>query len=347
MDLKALITGSTSLMLVWDPTSQPSGTFSVYRSLTNSFAAATLLTTMPLIVGTTKYIDYACQPSTAYFYWLVDQNSLQNGPVTATTIAAPAYQDAIDETQMNALWSWAYSVFKGLYPAYWRYQPVPQPLKPKIILNVTTIKDGSWSDERVNRGEALKGGKVATVSVAISSDPNPPMRGLLIVTNLAVGSYTLAIGSDAFTASYPVAPVSSTVVVQNLQDQLEAAGYTCLQYGTDPAAQSLIVENSDPRSPLTAAVTGPLGWTVYAPPKAFTMAQRLRASLVDPAVRELLSAAGIGVGSRLNVNDVSSMLDTRAELSAQFDFYVNVAQIYPVNAGRIDGVEPSPGNFTP
>ena len=336
----------------------------MFRGATASFAGASALG--PALPQTAQWFnDYTASPLTTYFYWLQDQNSNLYGPQEAATLAAFLYQEAINEAQMNALVTWAYGVWQGLYTTYWRYLQAPQPYSPKIVLNCTTAGGKGGTDWLDPNGEALIGSRVATISVLVSTNPIPAIRYL--ASNSAgsetppAGTYsvTLSLNGNAgpnvpYSVTFATAPASGTAVVEALvaimQDNSSASppvitGLNAWLVGTDPQNQQIAIEAVDPSAPLS--VVGTIGMTaaVLVPPKAMTIAQRLWASLGDDTVLDALSAAGIGVGNRNPVQDVSAMLDTSAELIASFDFYANVAEIYPITPGLIDTVGQPTGTF--
>jgi hypothetical protein len=348
LTLTATITGSTSNRLTWDPSLAPAATFTVFRGTTNSFGSATALGS-PLAAGTPWFNDYTASPATTYYYWIRDQNSNLYGPASATTLASTVNQDAIDEAQLDALNAWAFSTWGGLYPVRLRYQGMAAPPKPWIGFNVQMVADPGQDDGLISAGEAVAGGRIATVSVAVFSSPKPPVRGLLNVATLEAGDYTVTINGTAYTVTYGSPPANASQVVTDLQavlDALDPQAFTTLQYGLDPANQGLAVENYSPTGPLAVTVSSNLTWATYRPPKAMTLAQRLHASLGDPGQLDALSAAGIGVGKRHGPQDVSAMLDTEAEMQVTFDFYANVAEVYPINPGVIDTVTAPTGTFT-
>lgn len=346
MQLTATTTGSGSIRLTWDPTQMPSSRFTVYRGPDSTFAHAAAIGSGALPVGTPWFNDYTASQSTTYFYWLQDQNAVQAGPASATTAARWTNQEALDEPQMNALAAWAASVWSWLYPVLWRYQPVPALRPPRITLNPIVVNDPGEDDGLDNYGEALVGARVATISVQVVTDPAPADRGQVSAASLGAGTYTLTLNSQPLAAVFGSAPANGTAVTTALQALVDAAGgFSTGLYGSDPNNQALLVENADPTMNLALGVSGNLVGTVSTAPKAMTIAQRLHASLGDNAQRDALFAAGIGVGKRNAVQDVSAMLETQAQLIAQFDFFVNLAEVYPVSDPLIDTVQTPTGTF--
>ncbi len=356
-------TGSTSIRLVFGPQAVPGATYTVYRGTTAIYGSATAISGV-LAQTDPWYNDYAASPATTYYYWLVDQNSNVSGPGSATTLASQVNQDALDEPQMNALFAWAWGVWQGLYTTYWRYQPVPQPYDPKIILNCTTITDHGGTDWMDPYGEALIGSRTATITVLTSSNPVPATRYLAANTNgdaPGTGTYSLTVTLNGvvttFSTTFATTPTNGTAVSAALialmqDDQTPVApspvvttGLNAWLVGTDLNNQQIAVEALDPSSVLVVAAGTNMQASSLVPPKAIVLAQRLFASLNDPGVIDQLSAAGIGVGDRHAVQDVSAMLETSAELVASFDFYINLAEVYPINPGVIDTVQAGTGTF--
>src|ERR1019366_6538616 len=126
--------------------------------------------------GTAVFNDYGpLTPSTTYYYWIKDAGAPVGG-VAITTQAAIVSADAVDEAQLNALYAWAYGVYGGLYKVEWANQPTPQPIKPKVILNVLLVRRPGFNDDVRDSGESLVGARIGTVSVSVSTDPQPPVR---------------------------------------------------------------------------------------------------------------------------------------------------------------------------
>ena len=339
------VTGSSSLRLTWDPTQEPGATFSIYRGASNIQADAVLLAG-PLPVGTEYYSDYTCQPATPYWYWLVDQSSQASGPATASTLAVQLPQEALGELQTDALAYWANSAFGGLYTAYWRYQAAPQPYSPRIVLNVLSAGDAGFDDSLDPYAEALIGRQVATISVQVTTNPNPTTRWLISATALVAGNYTLMQNLAGVittpTVVFSTPPANETTVAQALVAILNdttsnPTGLNAWLCGNDPQNQLVAVEPQDAAQEFSLVGLSNTTVRMLLPPSALSLAQRLRSSLADGTeAREQLSDAGIGVGSRQPVLDLSSMLETSAELVAQFDFYVNLASVYPAQRAIID-----------
>lgn len=270
-------------------------------------------------------------------------------PLAVTTGAAILAEEALGETQLNALYDWAFGVYLGLYPVDWRWQPVVQPTKPKIVLNATLVRRPGLSDDIRADGEALGGARVVTVSVSVSSDPQPPTRALALPTGLVTGSYTITVNGTPYTVTYGSAPASLTVVSTALLALLDAAGFPGFLYGTDLTAQGVAFENVDPRGSLTVTAGANMGASTYTPPKASTIAQRLNNSLGmgNNSVRDALALAGLSPGTVNDVSDISTMLETRSELRAVFDFYVNAKAVLPISGPIIDTVTSVDGTVTP
>lgn len=299
-----------------------------------------------LAPGIGLYNDYGpLTPATTYYYW-IKPSGAPTGPVAITTQAAVLDADALGETQMDALYDWAYGALAGPYPVEWRYQPAIQPIKPKVILNVLLVRSPGISDDRRDMGESLVGARIATVSVAVSTDSQSPVHALAGPSSLITGSYTLTVNGQAVTVAM-TAPVNLTAVSTAMLAALTQAGYSGFLYGADLTAQSIAFENADPRGNLTVVAGAHMSASTYTPPKAMTLAQRLVNSLQIPALRDALSLAGIGVGTVNDPNDVSVGLETRFELRAQFDFYINVASVLAVSGPIIDTVASVDGTITP
>lgn len=345
MTLTATTTGSKSARLTWDPTLAPASSFQVYRGTTSVFGAASAVGS-PQVPGTAVYNDYGpLTPATAYYYWIKDAGA-PTGPVPTTTLAAVVDADALGETQMDALYDWAFNALGGLYPVEWRYQPTIQPIKPKAILNVLLVRSPGISDDRRDMGESLVGARIGTVSVAVSTDAQPPMRALAGPSSLVTGNYTLTVNGSAVTVAL-TSPATYTEVSTAMLAALTAAGYSGFLYGSDPTAQSIAFESPDPRGDFTVVAGVNMSASTYTPPKAMTLAQRLVNSLQIPSLRDALSLAGIGVGTVNDPNDVSVGLETRFELRAQFDFYINVASVLGISGPIIDTVSSVDGTITP
>jgi len=345
VDFTAAPTGSTSARLIWDLTQQPAGTFTVYRSLTAAPSSMAPVSGV-LDVSDSVYNDYGLTPSVQYFYWLVDQNGAQNGPQLCPMADAIVTTDALDEAQYDALYDWAFGALGGLYPVSWRYQAMPAPIKPRVVLNVTSLRKAGFSDGQGDEGESLIEPRIGTVSVAVYTEPQSQLRGFVSVKTVAAGTYTITADGTPYSVVYGSAPASATQVMLDLQAQLETGGFATYLNGVDPDNQGLILVSPDPRDALTVTSTGNLLVSVYKPGKAMTLAQRLQSSLEDPNLREDLYAAGIGVGTVNDVNDISAMLDTEAELTAQFDFYINLAAVYARNVPVIDAIADVDGVLT-
>ncbi len=343
MLLSVMVTGSTSARLTWDPTLAPSSSFQVYRGVTSSFGAAVAVGGSQ-VPGTALYNDYALAAGTTYYYWIKDAGAPVGG-VAITTQATTVDQDALDEAQMDALYDWAYGVFNGLYPVEWRYQPFVQPTKPKISLNALLIRSPGRTDDIRDLGEALVGARIATISVNVSTDPQPPVRKGLTPTGLVTGDYVVTVDGTAYTVSL-VAPATITEVSTAILAALVTAGYQGFLYGTDLTAQSVALESADPRASLTVVAGSNMSATTIPTPKAMTIAQRLKSSLGMDLWRDPLSAAGIGVGTVNDVNDLSAALETRFELRAQFDFYINLASVLGISGPIIDTVASVDGTIT-
>lgn len=269
------------------------------------------------------------------------------GPVSSTTQAATVDADALDEVQMNALYDWAYSVFGGLYPVHWRYQPVVQETKPKIILNAFQVRSPGRTDDIRDAGESLVGARIATVSVNVSTDPQPPGRVGIAPTGLVTGNYTVSINSVEYTVSYPtVAPATITEVSTALLAVLVAAGFQGFLYGVDLDAQNVALESADPRSNFSVGAIDNVDVIGIALPKAMKIAQRLASSLGQAVYRDALSLAGIGVGTVHDLNDISAALESRFELRVQFDFFINLASVLGVSGPIIDTVASVDGTIT-
>lgn len=337
-------TGSKSARLQWDPTQQPTGQFQVYRSLDNIFGNAVTVGSR-LSAGTVWFNDYSLNPATNYWYWLQDQNAVASGPQEITTQAAIVDIVALDETQMDALYDWAYTALAGLIPVSWKYQPSPQDLKPKVELNVLLVRRPGFNDDLRDANESLTGARIATISVNVSSDPQQPSRGVLNVVSLGSGTYTVTVDGTGYSVTYGSAPASATVVMKDIQAKLEAAGFTANLYGVDPLNQGLIIENQDPRLALTLTASVNLTASIYKPPKAMAIAQQLVASLGQQSLRDALSAAGIGVGTVEDPRDLTVMLDVSAELRAQFDFFINLANVKAVSGPIIDTIQSLNGTY--
>jgi hypothetical protein len=94
---------------------------------------------------------------------------------------------------------------------------------------------------------------------------------------------------------------------------------------------------------LTAVQDSTLKWE-----DAMQYAANLVASLDDPAIDDLLYAAGIGVGEIFVVQDLSQLLDTKFERRASFDFHINVASNYTIaDLPVIETVKAPVGILTP
>ncbi len=344
MLLTVASTGSTSARLTWDPALAPSSSFQVYRGVTSSFGAAAAVDT-PQVPGTALYNDYTLAPGTTYYYWIKDAGSPVGGVAIATQ-AATVDQDALGEEQMDALYDWAYGVFNGLYPVEWRYQPMVQQTKPKISLNVLIIRSPGLTDDIRDNGESLTGARIATVSVNVSTDPQPPVRKGLTPTGLVAGDYVVTVDDVPFTASYASAPSTITEVSEALLAALQTAGYHGFLYGTDLDTQSVALESADPRADFVVSAGSNMSAATTPTAKAMTIAQRLKSSLGVNIWRDLLSVAGIGVGTVNDVNDLSAALETRFELRAQFDFYINLASVLAVSGPIIDTVASVDGTIT-
>ncbi len=344
MQLTVAPTGSTSARLTWDPTLAPYSSFQVYRGSTSSFGAAAPVGT-PLVPGTSLYNDYSLAADTTYYYWIKDAGSPVGG-VAITTQLATVDADALDETQMDALYDWAYGVFNGLYPVEWANQPMVQQTKPKIILNVLLVRSPGRTDDIRDAGEALVGARIATISVNVSTDPQPPARVGCTPVDIASGDYTVTVNSTSYTVNFASAPSTVTEVSTKILDALTQAGFQGFLYGVDPDAQSIALENADPRDDLVVTVSGNMVSAAIATPKAMTIAQRLKSNLGANLYRDALTKAGIGVGTVNDINNLSAALETRFELRAQFDFFINLASVLGISGPIIDTVASVDGTIT-
>ncbi len=345
MLLTVAATGSTSARLTWDPTLAPSSSFQVYRGVTSSFGSAATVGA-PQAPGTALYNDYGpLTPGTTYYYWIKDSGSPVGG-VAITTQAAVVDADALDETQMNALYDWAYGVYNGLFPVEWRYQPMVQQTKPKIILNALLVRSPGLTDDIRDAGESLIGARIATISVNVSTDPQPPVRKGLTPTDTVAGDYVVTVDTVDFTVNFAAEPATITEVSTAVLAALVEAGYQGFLYGVDPDVQSVALSSADPRADFTVSAGSNMSVATISTPKAMTIAQRLKSSLGANLWRDPLSAAGIGVGTVNDVNDLSAALETRFELRAQFDFYINLASVLGISGPIIDTVASVDGTIT-
>lgn len=354
--LTATATGSTSARLLWSAQAAPGATYTVYRGTSSTFGSATALGGAQA-VGTASYNDYTASPATQYWYWIKDQNSNVTGPATCTTTATVTNQDALDEAQTNALTQWAYAVWDGLFPVYWRYQDPPQPFDPRIVLNPVAVVGGENTGYNDTVGESIIDAQLATISVSVYSNPTPAQRYLAGNTGLPSGNYTLSVDlggtTTPQTVTFATAPANGTAVTQafvallnQTQAQNQQTGLYAWAYGTDPNNQLLAIQPVDTNETLVVTAGTNMTVSAYTPPKAMAIAQRLRASLGDPNVQDDvvgLGAAGIGVGKREAVQNVSAMLDTASELCASFDFHINLAEVYPITTPIIDTVQAPTG----
>ena len=346
MIFTAASTGSSSARLLWDPTQAVPPTLTVFRGTTSVFGAATNLGSVAFDAG--LYNDYTAAANTPYWYWLQDSNNVVSGPVTVTTDAVTVTAMGLDEPQKQALYTWAFNALGGLCPVSWRYQAIPRPYRPRVVLNINLVRKAGFSDSLQANGEGLIGDRIATVSVAVYSDSQPAPRGLVNVLTLGTGNYTVTVNGVPFTQNYGTAPANGTVVTTALATLLQAAGFTVYLNGIDPTNQGLIIQNQDPRAPLTLSSTGNLGASVYTPSTAMVLAQVLQASLDvrNNAVRDALNAAGIGVGTVNDPLDLPAMEDMEAELTAQFDFFANLASVLAISGPIIDTVTSVDGTTT-
>ena len=84
---------------------------------------------------------------------------------------------------------------------------------------------------------------------------------------------------------------------------------------------------------------------------AFQYALDLRASQDDPSVTAALSAAGVGIGERQAVQNLSATMETEFQRRAVFDFDINVRNVYPLTmdpaGGVIEAVTPIESTVNP
>jgi hypothetical protein len=334
--------GSSSIKLFWSVIQSSAPFFDIYCGTDSTFAhAAKVGTNVDLFAG--LFNCYSLSPGSQYFFWVSDPQGNVSGPVECTTMAMVVDTPAMDEAQMDALQEWAFNTFDGAYPVIWKYQVAVQPTKPKIVLNVlSVIADGS-SDDLRDMNERLAGSRRAMISVNVSTDPQPQMRAMCSPNSaLPAGDYSVIVSDGLTPVTYKVAyaapPASMTVVSSDLADVLKAVGFTAWLSGLDDDAQMLMIEHSDPRA--IFSVTGGDNFTTqtFRPIKAMTMAQRLQASLSSPFVREALSLAFVSPGTTGDIKDLSEILETKAELRAQFDFPVFLASNLAVAGPIIDTV---------
>ena len=348
VNLAILVTGSTSERLTWDPTQDPGATFNVYRGTTNVFGSATKLTASPLALGIAIYNDYTASANTLFYYWIEDQNSNVFGPVSGTTDAAIASVNELDETQLNALFTWANSALNGLYPIQWGYQPLDQGINPKVILNVVSIDKPAFNDDLRANNAAYAGTRNALVSVTASSVPQSSPRSLISIPSALVGTYTITINSIPFSVTYASPPVNTTKILSDLLVLIIADYDNAGLIGLDPANQVLFVQPTDGNAPaLAITVTSNINAVTTAQtPKAMPIAQILRNSLEDPVNRDPLWAANIAIANISAIRDISQMLDIGAELRAQFDLDLNLAAVTATTPPIIDTVTPLTGTYS-
>ncbi len=341
---------SASSRLLWDIGVVMTDTYNIYRGTADDFSAATLIANVDANTGV--YNDYALVESTTYYYWVTrvykSAESLSGPSVSLTTAAAEVLEDAIDSDKEDALWQWANDALDSLFPVTWRYQPVPQMPKPRVLLNFMGATQFGWDDVRDN-SKLLSGSRTGVVSVLVMSDPRPPKRGLVTVKTLEAGEYLVKLNDVDYSVIYGSTPSSKNVVLQDLLTKILATNNKTLTawiYGVAGAVEGLAIASFDPDVVLTMNNTANLDIVLMTPPNAMTIANRMAASLGDQALRDPLNAANIGIGSVGDVKDLSALLDTRYELRAQFDFKVNLSSNRPISTPTIDTVESIAGTFS-
>jgi hypothetical protein len=348
VNLVGMDTGTTSARLLWDPTQDPGATFNVYRGTTNVFGSATKLTSSALAVGAFLYNDYSASADTLYYYWLEDQNSNVFGPASVTTDAVTPSENELDETQLNALFTWANTVLGGLYPIQWAYQPLDQGINPKVVLNVVSVEKPLYSDDLRANNQVYAGARTALISVTVSSVPQSSERTLISIPEALSGTYTVTINGVAFTVTYRSAPTNTTVILQALLALIQADYDNAGLCGLDPANQILFVQPTDGNvEELTITVSSNINTpTTAQTPKAMSIAQTLRNSLEDPVNRDPLWAANIAIAAYSVIRDISTNLQTSAELRAQFDLDLNLAAVTQTTPPIIDTVTPLTGTYS-
>ena len=352
MSFSVVATGSTSLRLLLPGDAQPSATFQIYRGLTNVFGAASTVGS-PQPVGAQVYNDYGLAPGTEYFYWIKNGAAAAEGPVSGVTAQAVVDDDALGESEMDALYNWAYGVYGGLYGVQWQNQPLLQEIKPKIILNARSVQQTGTSDDVRDAGERLAGSRLGMISVTVSTSPEQPKRLTAVInSNLPAGDYTVGINGTAYTVSFASAPASTQAVVDALVAALNAVKdaddwqtFNAWAYGSDPANICLAVEMRDPKAALAVTSMANMTASTYKPPKAMTIAQRLLTTLGIDKYRDALAAASVSPGNPNAAQDVSAILETESELRATFDFPVFLASNAALSGPIIDTVAAPTGTF--